>query len=156
VAPRVFRVAHQAAGLVAVRLALAAAGYTTSVAAGAEPRPAAAALAFGIGVTAVALISDRRWLLFRRPDVEPLPAGAAPGGLLRGIGSGLLPSTAGVAALLAIALAFEPILAAVLAGVLAGMGLVQLMSLADLLLRERGEGRRLYADAADPARRYVE
>ena len=154
-APRVFRVAHQAAGLIVARLALGAAGYAASVAAGAEPRPAAAALAFGTGVTAVALISDRRWLLFRRPDVEPLPAGATRSGLLRGIASGLLPSTVGVAMLLAIALFFEPLLAAVLAGVLAGMGLVALMSLVDLLLRERDESTRLYADAANAARRYV-
>jgi hypothetical protein len=57
--------------------------------------------------------------------------------------------------LLAIALFFEPLLGAVLAGVLAGMGLVALMSLVDLLLRERDESTRLYADAADAARRYV-
>lgn len=152
---RVFRVAHQALGLVVVRLVLALGGLVASIVAGAEPGPAAAGVAFGAGVTAVALISDRRWLLSRRPSLGPLPEGATGGGLAKGVATGLLPSTIGVAALLAVSLAFEPILGAVLAGVIAGMGLVGLMGLTDLIIRERREGARVYADEADSSRRYV-
>jgi uncharacterized membrane protein YbhN (UPF0104 family) len=152
---RVFQVAQQAVGLAAVRVALGLAGFGAALAAGAERNPAAVGLAFGAGASAVALVSYRRFLFFEQPTVEPLPADAEHVGPGRAILNGLLPSTAGVAFLLAISLAFKPILSAVLAGVLLGMGLVTVMSLFDLALRERREARRYYADVSERSRRYV-
>ncbi|HEU5279309.1 MAG TPA: hypothetical protein VFU26_10440 [Gaiellaceae bacterium] len=150
-----FRVAQQAVGLAAARLALGGSGFGAALAAGAERNPAAVGLAFGAGASAVALVSDRRFLLFEQPTVEPLPAAAEPVGPGRAIRDGLLPSTAGVALLLAISLGFKPILSAVLAGVLLGMGLVTVMSVTELTLRERREARRYYADFSERSRRYV-
>jgi hypothetical protein len=46
-------------------------------------------------------------------------------------------------------------LSAVLAGVLLGMGLVTVMSVVELALRERREARRYYADVSERSRRYV-
>lgn len=152
---RVFRVAQQALGLAAARLALGVAGFGAALVAGAERNPAAVGLAFGAGASAVALVSDRRFLLFEQPAVEPLPADAEHVGPVRAIRDGLLPSTAGVTVLLAVSLPFKPILSAVLAGVLLGMGLVTVMSVLELALRERREGRRYYADVSERSRRYV-
>ena len=151
----VFRVAQQAVGLAGARLALGVAGFGAALAAGAERNPAAVGLAFGAGASAVALVSDRRFLLFEQPTVEPLPADAEHVGPGRAIRDGLLPSTAGVAVLLAVSLAFKPILSAVLAGVLLGMGLVTVMSVVELALRERREALRYYADVSERSRRYV-
>jgi hypothetical protein len=152
---RVFRAAQQAVGLAAARLALGLTGFGAALAAGAERNPAAVGLAFGTGASAVALVSDRRFLLFEQPTVEPLPADADHVGPARAIRDGLFPSTAGVAFLLAVSLAFKPILSAVLAGVLLGMALVTVMSVVELTLRERRESRRYYADVSDRSRRYV-
>lgn len=152
---RVVRVAHQAVGLAAARLALGGAGFGAALAAGAERNPAAVGLAFGAGASAVALVSDRRFLLFEQPTVEPLPRDAEHVGPGRAIREGLLPSTAGVTVLLALSLPFKPILSAVLAGVLLGMGLVTVMSLVELALREHRDARRYYADLSERSRRYV-
>lgn len=152
---RVFRVAHQAAGLAAVRLALGVAGFGGALAAGAERNPAAVGLAFGAGASAVALVSDRRFLLFEQPTVEPLHDDAEHVGPGRAIRDGLLPSTGGVTVLLAISFPFNAILSAVLAGVLLGMGLATVMSVVELVLRERREARRYYADVTERSRRYV-
>ena len=150
-----YRITHLAFGLGVVRAALATAGFGAALAAGAESGPAALGLAFGAGVTAMALLSDRRWTLRRQPELEPLPGDVVTGGLGRAIGRGLLPSTVGVSVLLLIALPFEPVLSAVLAGVLGGMVLAGLVTLVDLVLRESRDGVRLYADATAGARRYA-
>ena len=150
-----YRIAHLALGLGALRAALAVVGFAAALAAGAEQGPAALGLAFGAGVTATALISDRRWTLGPQPELHPLPDGIEHRGLRGAIAHGLLPSTVGVSVLLAIALAFEPVLAAVLAGVLAGMVVAGLVGFADLALREYRDGVLLYADAADSSRRYA-
>lgn len=152
---RVFRVAQQAVGLAAARLALGVAGFGAALAAGAERGPAAVGLAFGAGASAVALLSDRRFLLFEQPTVESLPTDAEHVGPGRAIRDGLLPSTAGVTVLLTVSLPFKPILSAVLAGVLLGMGLVTVMGVVELALRERREARRYYADVSERSRRYV-
>lgn len=146
---------HLAFGLVAVRAALAAAGFAAALAAGAEGGPAALGLAFGAGITAMALVSDRRWMLGKQPELHPVPDGVEHRGLPRAVAQGLLPSTVGVSVLLAIALAFEPLLSAVLAGVLAGMALAGLVTLADLVGREYREGLLVYVDATDSSRRYA-
>jgi hypothetical protein len=151
----VYRIAYLSLGLGVIRAALAALGFVAALAAGAERGPAALGLAFGAGVTAMALLSDRRWTLGRQPELHPLPDGIEPRGLGDAIARGLLPSTAGVSALLVIALAFEPVLSAVLAGVLAGMVIAGLVSLTDLVMREYRDGVLLYADATDSSQRYA-
>ena len=153
---RVFRVAEKAFGLAAARLVLGVVGFGAALSAGAERGPAAIGLAFGAGASAIALVSDRRFLLFEQPTVEPLPTDAEDVGPGRAIRDGLLPSTAGVTVLLAVSLPFKPILSAVLAGVLLGMGLVTTMTVVELALRERREARRYYADVSQRSRRYVE
>jgi hypothetical protein len=151
----VYRIAHLALGLGVVRATLAGMGFAAALAAGAERGPAALGLAFGAGVTATALLSDRRWTLGWQPELHPLPDGIEREGLKGAIAHGLLPSTAGVSVLLVIALAFEPLLAAVLAGVLAGMVIAGLAGLAELVMHEYRDRVLLYADATDSARRYA-
>jgi hypothetical protein len=149
---RVHRVLHLALALASVRLGLGAVGFLAALAAGAEPDAAAVALAVGAGGSIVGLVSSQRWALAEQ-GIDELPPGAErSGGLVRALGTALLPSTAVVTALLAISLAFEPILAAVLAGVLAGMGALTVASALDVAVWERRGARLLFADGA--RRRY--
>jgi hypothetical protein len=155
VRPAVFRSAHYLLALAGIRLSLAALGFVASVAAGAGARSAGVGVAFGAAASAVALLTDRRSLLVRRLPVEPLPEAARHAPLWRAVARGLLPSTAGVAALLVASLAFEPVLAAVLAGILAGMGGVGFAAFVELSLLERQRRARFFTDGAGPVRRYV-
>lgn len=145
----VYRVAHLSLSLAGVRLGLGAIGFAAALVAGAEPRAGAVALGVGVGASLVALVSSQRWALAEQPEVAPLPADAEhSGALVPTLGRALMPSTAGVTALLAISLAFEPLLAAVLAGVLAGMGALALAIFVDVVLREHRSDRHFYADAS--------
>ena len=145
----VYRVAHLSLSLACVRLGLGAIGFAAALLAGAESRAGAVALGLGLGGSLVALVSSQRWALVERPEVTPLPADAEhSGALLPALGRALMPSTAGVTGLLAISLAFEPVLAALLAGVLAGMGALALAVCVDVVLRERRSNVRFYGDAA--------
>jgi tellurite resistance protein TehA-like permease len=155
VPPAVYRVTHQRLALSGVRLGLAVVGLLGSVAAGAETAAALVGVAVGAGISALALVTDRRWLLLGAPSAEQLPDGARPASLARAVASGLLPSTVGVTVLAAAALAFQPILTAVLAGILAGMGIVSLVSAIEVVLWERREGSHLFADIDLHTRRYV-
>ena len=144
----VYRVAYLALVLAGVRLGLGAAGFVAALVAGAEPRAAGVGLGVGLGGSLVALVSSQRWALVEQPEVLPLPAPAEQrGALIPALGKALMPSTAGVTALLVIAIAFEPVLAAVLAGVLAGMGALALAVGVDVVVRERRADVRFYADA---------
>jgi hypothetical protein len=151
----VYRVVHQRLALSGIRLGLAALGLVGSVAAGADAAAAAVGVALGAGICALALVTDRRWLFLGAPMAEPLPDDARPASLARAVLSGMLPSTAGVSVLAAAALAFQPILTAVLAGILAGMGIVSLVSAIEVVVWERREGSFLFADLDLHTRRYV-
>ena len=61
-----YRVTHQRLALSAVRLGLAAVAFAGSIAAGADPAAAGVGLALGAGICALALVTDRRWLLQKR------------------------------------------------------------------------------------------
>ena len=149
---RVYRVVHLALALASVRLGLGAVGFLAALAAGADADAAAVALAVGAGGSIVGLVSSQRWALAEQ-GIDELPAGAErSSGLVHALGAALLPSTAVVTTLLAISLAFEPILAAVLAGVLAGMAALTVTSALDVAVWERRGARLLFADAA--RRRY--
>jgi hypothetical protein len=155
VQPAVFRSGHYLLALAVIRLGLAVLGLGASVVAGAEARSAGVGVAFGAAASAVALLTDRRRLLVRRPPVEPLPREARRAPLSRAVAKGLLPSTAGVAALLVASLAFEPVLAAVLAGILAGMGGVGFAAFVEISLLERQRRARFFTDGIGPVRRYI-
>ena len=132
--PVVYRVTHQRLALSGIRLGLAALGFVRSIVAGADAAAAGVGLALGAGICGLALVTDRRWLLLGKPTAEPLPESAGRAPLTRAVASGLLPSTVGVAVLVAASLVFQPILAAVLAGILAGMGIVGLVSWLEVML----------------------
>jgi hypothetical protein len=68
---------------------------------------------------------------FLRRDVEPLawPDGAVEAPVWRQGLAAMLPSTVGVTALALVAVAFRPVLGALLAGVCAGLGVAALISL---------------------------
>ena len=153
--PAVYRVVHQRIVLSGIRLTLAGLGFAGSILAGADGRAAAVGLALGTGICALALVTDRRWLLLGKPAAEPLPEAVRRASLARAVADGMLPSTVGVAVLAAAALFFEPILSAVLAGVLAGMGVVSLVSCVEVALWERRTDTHLFADADVHTRRFV-
>ena len=153
--PAVYRVVHQRIVLSGIRLTLAGLGFAGSILAGADGRAAAVGLALGTGICALALVTDRRWLLLGKPAAEPLPEAVRRASLARAVADGMLPSTVGVAVLAAAALFFEPILSAVLAGVLAGMGVVSLVSCVEVALWERRTDTHLFADADVHTLRYV-
>jgi hypothetical protein len=155
VQPAVYRVTHQRLALSAIRLALAAVAFAGSIGAGADPAAAGVALALGAGICGLALVTDRRWLLLGMPKADPLPDDVRHASLARAVAEGMLPSTAGVAVLAVVSLAFEPILTAVLAGILAGMGIVSLVSCVEVALWERRSDSQLLADADVHTRRYV-
>jgi hypothetical protein len=155
VQPAVYRVTHQRLALSAIRLGMAAVAFAGSITAGADPPAAGVGLALGAGICALALVTDRRWLLLGTPRADPLPDDVRRASLARAVADGMLPSTAGVAVLAAISLVFEPILAAMLAGILAGMGIVSLVSCVEVALWERRSDAQLLADADVHTRRYI-
>ena len=128
-----------------IRLALGAAGVTAAVAAG-SPRPGAL-LAFAgsaVGLLIVAAGDPRRHM-FRLPEDPPdAPPGAVEDGVVQLALAAVFPSTAGVAAILVVALVFEPTLAAVMAGILAGLGVAALLGGVELVLQERRTATRLF------------
>ena len=150
-----YRVVHQRLALSGLRLGLAAVAAAGSIAAGAGAAAAGVGLGLGAAICGLALVTDRRWLLLGAPAAAPLPEGARSEPIARAVAAGLLPSTVGVAVLTGAALAFQPILAAVLAGILAGMGIVSLISTVEVVLWERRTGTTLFADADVHTRRYV-
>jgi hypothetical protein len=130
-----------------IRLALACIGLVAAIVAGS--REAGALLAFGGATMATLLlvIADPRARFFQIPESPPeAPADASEDGLGRLALSAAFPSTIGVAALLAVTLAAEPTLAAVMAGILAGLGLAALVGAYELQSAERRRERRLYVE----------
>jgi hypothetical protein len=97
---------------------------------GADSGPALLAFALGVLGIVFVIFNDPRSRFLRR-DVEPLewPAAATVAPLWRQALAALFPSTVGVTALALVAVAFRPVLAALLAGVCAGLGVAALLSL---------------------------
>src|SRR4051794_2026201 len=109
-----------------VRLAVAGAGLVAALVAGAEPAPALFAFslgAFGFGGSMVS--ADR--VFAGGTAAVPAPRHFLDSKLST-LAAAVWPSTAGVAALLAISLGVNATLAALLAGVEAGMGVAGLLS----------------------------
>jgi hypothetical protein len=128
-----------------VRLLLGAVGLVGALLRGLDDGPALVAFALGaLGFAVVLLSAERYFLQVEEPD--PMPAGAtvqSPRDTLR---AAVWPSTVGVTGLLAVALAANPTLAALLAGVVAGMGLAALFSAAQTAMSERALDGRLLVD----------
>jgi hypothetical protein len=145
--PRLVRIGLRVLVLTPIRLALAGALLGAALGAGVELRVALLAVGVAAFGTLLLLLSDRRSLLLRaRREPARVPPGARFDSAWETIRAGIFPSTVGVAALAAIALAFNAVLTALLAGLLAGMGLAGFVSGIQLAARERAEGVTLYAD----------
>ena len=90
--------------------------------AGAAGTGALLAFAGGAFVTVFTLFNDPRSRFLRRGEAKTAPADAAVARPLRQALNATLPSTAGVSALAAVALVFQPTLSAFLGGISAGLG----------------------------------
>jgi hypothetical protein len=111
-----------------IRLGLGLVWLGVARAAGAPS--AGALLAFGGGafVTVFSLFNDPRSRFLPRRETTPLPADACVASRTRQAFAATLPSTLGVAALAAVALAIQPTLTALLGGVSAGLGVAGLIA----------------------------
>jgi hypothetical protein len=128
-----------------VRLLLGAVGLVGALLRGLDGGPALLAFALGaLGFAVVLLSAERYFLQVEEPD--PVPAGARVQSQRDTLRAAVWPSTVGVTGLLAVALAANPTLAALLAGVLAGMGLAALLTAARTAMSERALGGRLLVD----------
>ena len=90
--------------------------------AGAPSTGAVLAFAGGAFVIVFTLFNDPRSRFLRRGEAKEAPAEASVAGPVRQALHATLPSTAGVSGLAAIALVFQPTLAAFLGGISAGLG----------------------------------
>lgn len=130
-----------------IRLALAGAGLAAAVTAGSQQAGALLACGGATVATLLLVIADPRARFFQIPEDPPAaPADAREDGLWRLALGAAFPSTAGVAVLLAVALAVEPTLAAMMAGILAGLGLAALVGAVELTALERRRACRLYVE----------
>ena len=127
-----------------VRLVLGGLGLLAALLRGLDGGPALVAFALGALGFAVVLLSAERYFLQVEPD--PAPPDAEVQSHAEALRGAVWPSTVGVAALLAIAVAANPTLAALLGGVLAGMGIAALLSATQTYVNQRALGGRLLVD----------
>jgi hypothetical protein len=130
-----------------LRIGLALLGCAGALARGLSLGVTAVAFALGAGGFAVAALADPRRQFFRiREETAAVPDGAVfvPRG--RVALAALYPSSIGLAVLTAVALTFNPALAAVMAGGLAGLGVAGAVTGAGIALQERADGIRLYVE----------
>jgi hypothetical protein len=156
-APALVNVRVQALLIAVVRLALAAVAMGLARVRGLDAGPAAGLFALGAGLLLVALPASltRRRGSRRVVEAAPLPEGAAVMPNRQALALAMYPSTIGLTAVTAIALAVSPDLAAVLAGILAGLGLAALYSAGLLALSEHELGGRLYAERGASGRVFL-
>ena len=108
---------------------------------------ASAEFIFGTAVFSFAALADPRRQFFRLKDeAEPVPADATFEPLGRVALLATYPSTVGLGALTGVSLFFNAALTAVLAGGVAGLGIAGAVTGAQIALRERAEGVRLYVE----------
>jgi hypothetical protein len=147
-APALVGVRAQALLIAIVRLVLAAAGLSASIARGTSAGVAAGLFALGAGVLLIVVLGGSRGggVWDRLKQAQPLPPDAqieSPG---RSVLRAAYPSTIGLSVLIVLALAIDSALAAVLAGILAGIGGVAVGFAAQLEVWERKRGARIYAE----------
>jgi amino acid permease len=131
-----------------VRMVLAAAALAGAIARGKSSGSAAMLFAAGAIVVLVAVMGSRRGRLVwvRLAEAESLTSEARLEPRRQALARATYPSTIGLTVLIAIALLFEPSLAAVLAGILAGIGGAALGFAAQLAAWERQRGARVLAE----------
>jgi hypothetical protein len=122
-----------------IRVVLGVVWLAAARIAGTPETGALLAFAGGAFVTVFTLFNDPRSRFLRRGEARDAPADASVASRVRQALHATLPSTVGVSALAAVALAFEPTLSAFLGGISTGLGIAGA----------------LYALRADPAL-YVE
>ena len=105
-----------------LRLALGLAAVLSARLAGASAPGAWLAFATGAFAVVFLLFNDPRARFRRQAEPQPLPADATVATPVRQALRALIPSTAGVSVLAAIALAFQPVLSAFLGGIAVGLG----------------------------------
>jgi hypothetical protein len=114
---------------------------------------------FGLGafLFALAMLTSRRRRLFwrRADEATPIDSAAPIADWGWTIARSTFPSTLAMTGLAALALPFNPALAALLAGVLAGMGIVGAVFAVELLLWERDRRVRLLATSGLKTELYV-
>lgn len=130
-----------------VRIGLGLVGLSLASSFAPDRGPALIGFALGtIGLTVAALADPRSRFFQARTPPRPLPDDALHASNWQMTRAKLFPSTVGVSLLAAAALAFEPVLAAILAGALAGMGVASLVTGVNVLWMERQEGVQVFVD----------
>jgi hypothetical protein len=146
----------RAAGVAVIRLVLGVGFVAGSVARGLDRGPAFLAAVVGAVVLVMIALGPRgRVRVDELGDALPVPPDARfdPGWL--GVLQACMPSTAGVAALAAVALVFSAALAALLGGVLLALGGLAAVAWMQLSARERGERRRYWVERGPRPRVFV-
>jgi len=156
-APALVNARVQALLIAGLRLGLAFAAVGLARVRGLDPGPAAGSFALGAGLLLIALPASltRRSGRRRVAEAAPFPEGAAVMPHRRALVLAMYPSTIGLTAVTAIALAVKPELAAVLAGILAGLGLAALYSAGQLALAEHELGGHLFAERGPAGRIFL-
>ena len=130
-----------------IRIGLGLLGMAGATLRGLSWSVAAAEFVLGTAVFAFAALADPRRHFFRLKDeAEPVLADATFEPLGRVALLATYPSTVGLAALTGVSLAFNAALAAVLAGGVAGVGVAGAITGAQIAMRERVGGVRLYVE----------
>jgi len=141
---RLVRVLWGLLGVTPLRFVLAAGTLLAAIAAGAAS--SSARVAFGLGLVGGAglVLGDPRRRMLRREIVfRPAPEEFDLEEPWRSSLRALYPSSLGLTVLSLVALAWDPVLSAVLAGVIAGLGVAGLISAVDVALQERRLGGRV-------------
>ena len=140
-----------------IRFALAAIGLAAAIVQGDRPRPAMLAFILGAAAGAFFVLADprRRWGADRERTIEEAALDYDVEPWWQSALRATLPSTAGLAVLSAIALAFSYVLVALLAGIIAGLGVAGLVAAYQVALEERRLGGQLLADRQPPGRLFV-
>jgi len=146
-APRLVGLSTAPLVVAPIRIGLGLLGMAGATLRGLSWSVAAAEFVLGTAVFAFAALADPRRHFFRLKDeAEPVPADAT----FEPLGGVALvatyPSTVGLAALTGVSLAFNAALAAVLAGGVAGLGVAGAITGAQIAMRERAGGVRLYVE----------
>jgi len=146
-APRLVGLSTAPLVVAPIRIGLGLLGMAGATLRGLSWSVAAAEFVLGTAVFAFAALADPRRHFFRLKDeAEPVPADATFEPLGRVALLATYPSTVGLAALTGVSLAFNAALAAVLAGGVAGLGVAGAITGAQIAMRERAGGVRLYVE----------
>ncbi len=132
-------------GVTPLRFALAAGALSAALPAGAPNGSARVSFVLGAFGGAGFVLADPRRRMRERNVPRPAPPEFDLEEPWRSALRALYPSTLGLSFLAAIALAFDPVLSAVLAGVIAGLGVAGLLAALEVALQERRLGGRLYS-----------